>query len=66
MINARSFHSRLDATQAQSEWRRYLELAEDDETEAPRLDFARERLHDLKRRNSDRSGGIRHGRNSAR
>ena len=49
MINARSFHSRLDATQAQSEWRRYLELAQDDETEAPRLDFARERLHELKK-----------------
>jgi uncharacterized protein HemY len=44
-----STYERLDATQAQSEWRRYLELAQDDETEAPRLDFAHERLHELKK-----------------
>jgi len=49
MLSARSFYERLDATQAQSEWRRYLKLAQDDETEEPRLDFARERLHELKK-----------------
>ena len=35
---------RLDAERARTEWRRYLELARSEDSEAPRLHFARERL----------------------
>ena len=43
-----STYERLDLDRARTEWQQYLELALDDEQEASRLDYARERLRQLK------------------
>ena len=45
-----STYERLDGDKAQSEWQQYLVLAADDAQEVTRMDYARERLQQLKKK----------------
>jgi hypothetical protein len=45
-----STYERLDGDKAQLEWQQYLVLAGDDAQEVPRMDYAQERLQQLKKK----------------
>ena len=45
-----STYERLDGDKAQSEWQHYLVLAADDTQEVTRMDYAQERLQQLKKK----------------